>query len=204
MRGFENTLTDLYLEKEKIELLADRIVEFDIRIIRNISSMFPGKIHGFSFSDDWGTELSTFISVSLWDEFFKPRYKKIFDVCRDAGWDIWMHSCGRINDIIPSLIDIGLNVINMQQPRVNGIKEIGEKYAGSICFQTCCDIQKTLPFGSAGEIEREAENLLKYWGTDKGGFIFADYGDGEAIDVTEEKKKIMYDAFKKHDRWKQI
>jgi hypothetical protein len=113
-----------------------------------------------------------------------------------------MHSCGKINDMIPSLIDIGVNVINMQQPTVNGIREIGSKFAGRICFLTACDIQRTLPFKSAHEIELEAIELMKYWGTEKGGFILSDYGDGEAIGVTEDKKKAMYDAFKKHDRWK--
>ena len=66
LRGFENTLTDFYLERENIEKLADRIVEFNLRIIENISSRFPGRIDGFSFTDDWGTELALIIKPSLW------------------------------------------------------------------------------------------------------------------------------------------
>ena len=107
LRGYENTLTDLYLEREKIELLADRIVEYDLAIIRNISSRFPGMIHGFSFSDDWGTEQMLMINPRLWQEFFKPRYQRLFDACHQAGWHVWMHSCGKVNDIIGYLIDIG-------------------------------------------------------------------------------------------------
>ena len=202
LRGFENTLVDLYLEREKIEKLADRIVEFDIQIIRNISSRFPGCIDGFDFTDDWGTELSTFISVEMWREFFKPRYKKIFDECKKAGWHIWMHSCGKINDIIPELIDIGLDVVNIQQPTVLGIEEIGSKFAGKICFSSLCDIQKTLPFKGEKEIREEAELLLKCWGTEKGGFVLSDYGDGAAIGVPIEKKKWMFKAFTELDPWK--
>ena len=202
LRGFENTLMDFYLEREKIEILADRIVEFDIRMIENISSRFPGKIDGFTFSDDWGTELALFISPDLWREFFKPRYKKIFDAARKAGWHIWMHSCGKVNDILGDLHEIGCNVVNLQQPRALGIEEVGRKYAGKLCFQALCDIQHTLPFEGAAQIEAEAKLLLDYWGTDEGGFIFADYGDGEAIGAPIEKKKIMFDAFMRHDRWK--
>jgi uroporphyrinogen decarboxylase len=201
LRGFENTLTDLYLERENIETLADRIVEFDIAMIRNIASRFPGRIDGFTFTDDWGTEKSLFISPALWREFFKPRYKKIFDACHDAGWHVWMHSCGHVNDIIGDLIDIGLNVINLQQPRALGIKEIGQTYAGKICFQSLCDIQHTLPFEDAAAIDAEAKLLLQNWGTDTGGFILSDYGDGDAIGVPIEKKRIMFDAFKHYDRW---
>jgi len=85
LRGFANTLTDLYLERERIELLADRIVEFDLGIIQNISERFPGRIHGLLFSDDWGTEENVFIKPQLWREFFKPRYKRIFDAIHAAG-----------------------------------------------------------------------------------------------------------------------
>jgi uroporphyrinogen decarboxylase len=201
LRGFENTLTDLYLERENIEMLADRIVEFDIAMIHNIAARFPGRIDGFTFSDDWGTEKALFIKPELWREFFKPRYKKIFDACHEAGWHVWMHSCGRVNDIIGDLIDIGLNVANLQQPRALGIEEIGQRFAGKLCFESLCDIQRTLPFEDEPAIEAEAKLLLKYWGTDTGGFILNDYGDGDAIGVGIEKKKIMLDAFKRNDRW---
>jgi len=202
LRGFENLLMDLYIEREQVEKLADRIVDFNLRIIENIAVRFPDKIHGFFFSDDWGTELNTFISLELWTDFFKPRYKKIFDACHSKGWDVWMHSCGKINEFIPSFIEIGLNVINMQQPTTNGIEEIGKRFSGKICFLSLCDIQHTLPFKSSNEIEEEASELLKHWGIDRGGFILGDYGDGAAIGVSDDVKKVMYDSFKKNDPWK--
>lgn len=193
---------DLLLEREKMEFLADRIVDFDIRLIRNISGRFPGRIHGLIFSDDWGTERAAFISRELFDDFFAPRYKKIFDACREAGWGVWMHSCGKINELIPSLIDCGVNSLNMLQPNTNGIEEIGRRFAGKVCFNTCCDIQTTLVHGNSDQIEQEAKKLLDTWGTAEGGFILSDYGDPEAIGCTEAKTRIMYEAFLRHDRWK--
>ena len=203
LRGFENMLMDLYIEREKIEALADKIVEFDIAIIKNISSRFPGKIDGFTFSDDWGTEIALFINPEMWREFFKPRYKKIFDECKKAGWHIWMHSCGKVNEIIEDLIEIGLDVINLQQPLALGIDEIGRRYAGRICFSSLNDIQLTLPFKGAAEIQAEAAQLIRAWSTKEGGFILSDYGEGEAIGVDDEKRQIMFDAFMDNDRWTQ-
>lgn len=202
LRGFENTLTDFYLEKEKVEALADRIVEIQVRIIENISDRFSGRIDGISFTDDWGTERDIFIQPQMWRDFFKPRYKKIFDACHAAGWDVWMHSCGKVNEIIGDWIETGIDVVNLQQPTILGIEEIGKRYAGKVCFQTLCDIQKTLPFKSDEEIVEEAKLLMKHWGTPEGGFILADYGDGRAIGVSDDKKRVMYNAFMKFDRWK--
>ena len=52
LHGYENTLTDLYLERERIEMLADRIVEFDLCVINNISKRFPDSIYGIQFTGD--------------------------------------------------------------------------------------------------------------------------------------------------------
>lgn len=202
LHGFENTLADLYLERERMERLADRIVEFDLGVIRNISSRFPGRIHGLGFTDDWGTEKALFISPALWREFFQPRYRRIFDAAHAAGWLLNMHSCGKVNEIIEPLIEIGLDCMNLQQPRALGIEEIGKRFAGRIAFSSLCDIQATLPWKGADEIREEARLLLKHWATPEGGFILSDYGDGEAIGAAPEKKRIMFDAFMAADPYK--
>jgi uroporphyrinogen decarboxylase len=202
LRGFENILVDLYLEQERAEMLADRIVEFNLQIIENISSRFPKQIDGFYFTEDWGTELSTFISPQLWSDFFKPRYSKIFQACKKAGWHIWMHSCGKINDIIPGIIEIGADVLNIEQPRVLGIEEVGSKYAGKICFSSGCDIQRTLPFKGEKDIREEAQLLLNCWGTEKGGFILSDDGNDSSLGIPKEKKELSYKAFLELDPWR--
>ena len=202
LHGFENTLSDLYLDREQLEELADRIVQFNLGVIENISHRFPNRIHGFWFTDDWGTERATFVRPEMWDDFFKPRYKQIFDAIHDAGWHVWMHSCGKVNAILEGLIEIGLDVINLQQPRALGIEEIGSQFQGRICFESLCDIQQTLPFKSLEEIKAEAELLLERWGHPDGGFILSDYGDGQAIGVELEKKQAMLQAFREADPWR--
>jgi hypothetical protein len=86
-------------------------------------------------------------------------------------------------------------VVNLQQPTNLGIIEIGEQYRGQICFETICDIQTTLPHGTEEEVRREARLLLEHWRTDKGGFVLSDYGDGKAIGVPDERKRMMLQAF---------
>jgi uroporphyrinogen decarboxylase len=200
--GYENTLTGLYQEREWIESLADRIVEFDLGIIRNISQRFPGAIHGLNFTDDWGTQQALIINPRLWDDFFKPRYQRIFAAIHAAGWHVWMHSCGKVNAILEGLIEIGADVMELQQPRTLGIVEIRQKFRGRVCFASLCDIQHTLPFKNDAEIQAEASLLLEQWATPDGGFILIDYGDGSAIGVSLEKKQVMLDAFLKADPWK--
>jgi hypothetical protein len=202
LRGFARTLEDLYLEPELSAELADRLVEFDLRVIRNSASAAgAGRIHGFGFTDDWGTQQNCFVNPDFWREFFAPRYRRIFEECHRLGWDVQMHSCGKVNEIIEPLIEAGLDAINLQQPRALGIEEIGRRYRGRIAFSSLCDIQATLPFKDAAAIRQEARLLLEHWAAPAGGFLLSDYGDGEAIGVPLEKKKIMLEAFREFDPW---
>ena len=202
LRGMENVLTELHSDRGRMEFLADRIVEFDVTVIRNVGSRFPGRIHGFTFTDDWGSELATFVSPRMWRDFFQPRYARIFDAAHAQGWDVWMHSCGKVNEVIEPLIEIGLDSINLQQPRVLGIEEVGGRFAGRICFESLCDIQATLPFKGRDEIREEARLLLERWATPRGGFVLSDYGDGEAIGVPLWKKEVMLEAFREFDPYR--
>lgn len=202
LRGMANVLTELHTDPGRMAHLADRIVDFDMRVIAQIGARFPGRIHGFSFTDDWGSETATLISPRMWRAFFQPRYARIFEAAHAQGWDVWMHSCGKVNEIIEPLIEIGLDAINLQQPRALGIEEIGSRYRGRICFESLCDIQATLPFQDREAIEEEAALLLSEWATPEGGFLLSDYGDGEAIGVPLWKKEAMLEAFMAHDPYR--
>jgi hypothetical protein len=197
LHGFAESLTDMYLNPSLIEKLLDIIMNFQIGLIENYQKLFPGTIHGITTTDDWGTQQAIFISVPMWRDFFRPRYEKLIDTAHKHGMHFWLHSCGRVNDLLPEFIDLGLDVINLQQPRALGIEEIGKSFRGKICFESLVDIQRTLPNGTPDEIEEEARLLLEYWSMPEGGFILSDYDESEAIEASYEQKKRMFEAFKK-------
>ena len=113
-----------------------------------------------------------------------------------------LHSCGKINNFVPYFIDLSIDVVNMQQPRTYGIRELGEQFAGKICFLTTADIQKTLPRGNLEEIRAEIRELIEHWSTPDGGFIVFNYGMGEAIGVSEQATNEMFREFaRQKDYW---
>jgi len=199
LHGFENTLVDLYVDRPAMEALVDRIVEVHLTLVREVSRRFPGRVHAWNMSDDWGTQQAAFVRFEFWMDFFFPRYKRIFDAMHQAGYDVWVHSCGKVNEIIEGYIRAGVDVVNLQQPRALGIEEVGQRYRGRIVFQSLADIQATLPTGDNGAIEADAEALMTHWASPEGGFVFSDYGDGQAIGIVDEgTKPFMYETF---SRW---
>lgn len=195
LRGMPELFMDMYENPAKVHELAERVIAFPIGMARELGKRYRGRIHGFAMTDDWGTQQAAFTSLPMFREFFKPYYRRLYDAIHDAGMHAWMHSCGHVNDIVGEWIDCGLDVVNLQQPTNLGIVEMGERYRGRICFESLCDIQMTLPWKDAEEIRAEAKLLIEHWSTPQGGFVLADYGDGAAIGVPIEKKRIMLQAF---------
>jgi len=193
--GMPELFVALHENPPGVHQLAERVVAFPIGIAQEIGKRFRGRVHGFAMTDDWGTQEAAFTSLPMFREFFKPYYRRLFDAIHDAGLHAWMHSCGHVNDIVGEWIDCGLDLVNLQQPTNLGIEEMGRRYRGRICFESLCDIQMTLPWKDADAIRAEARQLIEHWATPRGGFVLSDYGDGAAIGVPLEKKRIMLEAF---------
>ncbi len=195
LHGMPETLMDFYKHPDEIHALIDRILEHHLRVLRNCTRIAGGRIHAAAMADDWGLQDRAFVGRKVFRTFFLPRYRRWFDEIKAAGLHVWMHSCGRINELLDDLIDCGVEVINMQQPNVVGIDEISERFRGRVCFESIVDTQTTLPRGSYDEIRAQARALLEKWGTPDGGFIASDYNDAEAIGVTLDRRRVMFEAF---------
>jgi len=194
--GFENVLCDLVLDRPAMERLADHIVDVHLRLVENVRRRFGDAVHGFTMTDDWGTQQAAFIRYDMWQDFFLLRYKRLFDAMHAGGYDVWVHSCGKVNEIIEGYIEAGVNVVNLQQPRALGIREIGRRYGGRIAFESLADIQHTLPTGDLARVDADAKDLMTCWASPEGGFVFSDYGDNEAIGVHDPQVKLhMYRRF---------
>ncbi len=195
LRGFAATMEDFYLEPERIHRVLDVIVEFKLAQCDELRRRFGGRIHGLFVADDWGTQSGPFVGKRIFDEFFAPRYRAIFDAIHDCGWHVILHSCGRINALVPSFVELGVDVLNMQQSRSYGLVEFGQQFRGKVCFLATVDIQTTMPRGVEEEVREEARLLVRHWGTIEGGLIVFDYGAWEAIGVRPEMPRIMFDEF---------
>jgi uroporphyrinogen decarboxylase len=195
LHGFSQTLADFHLEPAKIEKLLDMILAFKLELFDELHRRFGERIDGLFCTDDWGTQKGTFISGQMFEDFFLERYRLLVGRVHDCGWHFILHSCGKINDFVPYFIGVGVDVLNMQQPRAYGLEELGRRFAGKVCFLTTADIQATMPSGDHEKIRREVRQLVENWSTPDGGLIVFNYGFPEAIGTTPEATELMFKEF---------
>jgi uroporphyrinogen decarboxylase len=168
LRGFENLMVDLLAEPEKIGALADRVFDYMMGIASGFARV---GVQAVGFGDDLGTEQGTMISPALFRSFFKPRFAAFCAHAHKLGMHTELHSCGNVWEIIPDLIECGFDVLNLEQPRVFGLKRLGAAFAGKVCFLTNPDSQTTLPVASPHAVAAETIELVRALTTDAGGLI---------------------------------
>ena len=75
-------------------------------------------IDGVKFGDDWGQQNGLIFGGRLWRRFIKPRLARMYGMVKRAGKAVMIHSCGRVQELFPDLIELGLDVFNPFQPEV--------------------------------------------------------------------------------------
>lgn len=159
LRGSENTYMDLALQTDGFKTLLDRIHQF---YVKELEQWAQTDVDSLFFMDDWGTQKSLLISPAMWRQTFKPLYKEYIEIAHQHGKKIFMHSDGYILDILPDLIEIGLDSIN-SQIFCMGVEKIGNNFKGQITFWGEIDRQHILPGDSIDDVQnavKQVQNTL--------------------------------------------
>lgn len=168
MRGMENLLMDFCINPDFVHELMNAITEYNIA---QIEKAFTYDIDGVELGDDWGQQHGLIMGYDFWKEFIYPYLKKTYKAIKDHGKYVFIHSCGDVDELFDELVDIGLDCFNPFQPEVMDVKSLLVQYQGKLSFWGGLSIQKTLPFGTVGDVIHESRSLLK--AGQKGGYIFS-------------------------------
>jgi hypothetical protein len=168
LRGFENAMQDFVRAPEDFAILMDRIIDFECDLMRLAAHQGFDGIH---FADDWGTQTGMMISPAMWRRLFKPRYARQFALAHELGLHAWYHCCGAFVSIMEDFHEIGVDVLNISQPNVNDLAEVGRRLRGRQCFLTPISYQTVSIQGTPEEIYAEALRLHDLLATPEGGLI---------------------------------
>ncbi len=171
LRGYENLLMDVSLNRGFFEELIEKIVDHQIAIVKRFLEL---PIDGVYFSDDWGYQQGVLIGAKRWREIMKPHIARLYQCARDAGKYVLHHSCGSIEEILPDLIEIGLDVYESVQPEAKNSNpyELKRKYGNHLTFWGGLGSQSIIPYGTPDEISAEVAHLCMEMGKN-GGYILA-------------------------------
>lgn len=175
VRGMENFMMDLAANPIYAEALIDASTEWLMAAWKPILEAVGPYIQVVCYSEDLGGQDSLLISPKMYRRLFKPRQRRIIDLLHSlTDAKVLMHSDGAIREIIPDLIECGVDALNPVQVSARGMDSASLKrdFGRDIAFWGGgCDSQGVLPFATPQEVREEVRRRTEDF-KPGGGYIF--------------------------------
>ena len=143
--------------------------------------------------EDMGTQQGLLFSPAMWRQYFGDMYTRLFGIAHDFGMKVLMHSCGRNMEIVPDLIEAGVDGFQFDQPALYDMPALAALFREKhVALWSPTDIQKVMPTGDRDLIRSETKRMID---TFRGGLIGKNYPDLPGIGVKEEWDDWAYEVY---------
>ena len=165
LRGFEEAMMDFAEECEELQILIDKVLEYNCL---QIEAALPRTGELMLFGDDLGMQKGLAIGPEKWRKYLKPCYKKMYQMVKKTGRYIYMHTDGMIYEIMPDLQECGVDMINPQY-RANGLDNLVRVCKGKIPINLDLDRQ-LFPFATPSQLDDHVRECVETMYLPEGGF----------------------------------
>jgi uroporphyrinogen decarboxylase len=194
LMGLDNFCMAAVDQPDRVAALLRRIADYQIGIVRRYLEMRADIIRG---SDDYGGQRALLLGPRLWRKLIKPELARIIQAAKEGGAFFWLHSCGRVMEIIPDLIEIGVDILDPVQVRANDQAKAKHLYGDKICFMGGIDTQHLLTESAPDEITAAVQERIRMLGAG-GGYILA---PDTLIPVPEDNYRAYLEAGERYGRY---
>lgn len=193
--GMETALVKMALEPEMFRVVIDRITEFYLQANEIFYNATKGKLHAVLIGNDFGSQTGLMLSPASIREFVLPGTRKLVEQAKSYGLKVFHHSCGAIYDIIPDLIQAGVDVIHPIQALAAGMDPYTLKrdFGDNVSFCGGVDAQNLLVNGKPQQVREKVLELKKLFPT---GLIISPSHEAILPDIAPENIEALFKAVK--------
>jgi uroporphyrinogen decarboxylase len=195
IRGYAESMLDLAANPDFAEAFLDRLADIAVRAWGHFLAEVGEYLDVVAFFDDIGMQDRPLISPAMYRRLVKPRHARIIaaiKACTKAK--VFFHTDGAVLDLIPDLIEIGVDILNPVQVSAKGMDDtvaLKRRFGRELTFWGgACDSQRILPFGSLDEVRAETRRRIADLAPG-GGYVFAPIHNLQD-DVSGEKALVLY------------
>ena len=193
--GMENAMMSMYVAPEMFQAVIDKITEFYLVANKIFYEAAGNKLDAVLIGNDWGSQTGLMLAPELLHQFVFKGTKQLIDQAHSYGYKVIHHSCGSIADIVPDLIDLGVDAIHPIQALAKGMsaKELKEKYTGKTSFCGGVDAQNLLVNGKPEEIREKVSELKALFPT---GLIISPSHEAILPDISPANVEALFNELK--------
>ena len=171
LRGMEQLLMDFLVQPEIAEALLEEVT---VRIAHLAGQLATASVDMLHLADDLGTQSAPLISLDTFRHFIKPGLAQVIQAAKRVKPDIlvFFHSDGHVQEFIPDLIEIGVDILNPVQPECMDPAQVKLEYGQDLALWGAVGTQTTMPFGSPEDVRQVVRERIDTVGKG-GGFLIA-------------------------------
>ncbi len=175
LRGFDRFLMDLAGDPRSAHRLLDQLTEVHLANLERFLTALGPYIDIIQMGDDLGTQTGPQFSPQMYREFFLPRHKQIYTAVKQhSDAFVFMHNCGGVYELIPMLIEAGVEILNPVQTSARNMEpeRLKREFGRDLCFWGGgCETQSTLVHGTPAQVIEEVKRRVEVFGAG-GGYVF--------------------------------
>ena len=193
LMGMDAALMNLLLAPAAVEAALSHIADISLEVQRRALEAYGDVLHQVRLWDDIADKRGLLFQPDLWRRLFLPHLARASELAKSHGLPVHYHCCGAMSDIIPDLIDIGVDVLEPCQLHLPGMdpERLKQDYGQHITFWGGVNTQQTLPFGAPDDVRREVRERVRVLGR-AGGYVLSP--DHSLMpDVPPENIEALYD-----------
>jgi len=197
--GMENMFIKMYMEPELVHSILERIVEYYLEVNMRIFEEAADLFDIFFIGNDFGSSTGSLIDVGLFDIFIKPQLERLVSLGHAYNLKVMLHCCGGFRELIPSMIDSGLDGVHAIQPSCRGmeLKKLKYDFGDKIVFNGCIDSHHVLINGSPDFVRNETLKTMDIM-KPGGGFIAGASHDYLLETTPVENVLTMFETIQNH------
>lgn len=193
---FEAWMITLATEPDYVHALYEKLTDAWLINLQRFVDAVGDRVQIVQICDDLGTQESLFLSVRMFRELMMPHYRRGIEwIHRNTSMKVMLHSDGAIFPMIPTLLEMGVDVLNPVQTSAAGMDpaELKRQFGDRLVFWGgSLDCQKTLPYGSPAEVAADVSRHVDVFAPG-GGYVFASVHNIQA-GVPPANIEAMFDA----------
>jgi uroporphyrinogen decarboxylase len=193
--GYEKFYVDLAINKDLVHYWLNKLTDAYLRDLDKYLKAVGKYINVIQFGDDLGTQQAPQISTDMYREMIKPYHQRQYEFVRNnyPHIKVFLHSCGAIYDLIPDLIDAGVEILNPVQISAKGMDplRLKKEFGNDLVFWGGgADMQGLVNFGSIDQIKQHTRELIEIF-SPGGGYVFNQVHNIQS-NITPEKIMAIY------------
>jgi len=154
--GVTDAMYMFYDNRPLLEKLMDILVDHQEKVMQAICDRFGGDLALVMVNDDIGYNSGLLIRPAMFMEIFPHRMKRLIAPAKACDKLVLMHTDGKMDDILPILYDVGIDVNHPVEPESNDIFAVKQKWAGKMAFVGNIHTP-LLAYGAPEEIEEKVK-----------------------------------------------